>query len=306
MARNRPFKIALALSAAFHLSMVSVFSIEIWFPRNDLTYYSLRIVKQRSQLQEQSGRLARRDVLRVPLPDRLLEGEGLVPPASGDGGDVLTDNTGEDLFVRRPEDSFLGALPPIELPRLEFADMDRLRSREESLRIRSQYRELFAEKRQDSWARFSHELRDIGSALSRLTGLGAEEKPPVPTRVSNPAPGFALHIEWMSEPKDRSLLFSPPIPALWNLDAAELIEPIAVVFMVNPQGKVTEIQIPLEDDAGVVADIGGALLSYRFEPLDVAATQNQRGTLLVIATPWAAQGAAVPWAAQGAAVELGP
>jgi len=167
------------------------------------------------------------------------------------------------------------------LPKLEFAALDRLRTREESLRLRSRFSDVFEPQPRDSWARFSHELRGIGSALSRWAAPKPEKESGRPQLVRNSASGFTIYIEWMSPP-ERDLLISPPIPDLWNLDPDDLIEPITLIFTVNPQGKVTEIQFPLEDEAGVIASIGQTLLKYRFKPLtDKDAPQEQRGLLLV-------------------------
>jgi len=100
-------------------------------------------------------------------------------------------------------------------------------------------------------------------------------------RVSTPMAGFGVYIEWMSEPKERALLFSPPIQALWGVDPSRFDQPVALVFAVNPQGKVTEVQVPLEDEDGVVASVGAALLKYVFDPLQGDEPALQRGTLLV-------------------------
>jgi len=261
---NRPFTVALIVSTVFHLSMVSVFSIVIWFPRQDAKYFLVQIVQQ-----PRVGRAPapRRDVLRVPNFDRPLdyaEAEGL--PAE-------------------PEGQWLPSLPEIELPRLEFADLERLRTREESLRIRSRYDAIFPSRPEDSWARFSRELRGLGGLFHRLRSSLGEDEPEPPRRVTSPAPGFAAYIEWMSGPKDRELLFSPSVRGLLNVDPAQLDAPITLIFEVDPQGKVTEVQIPVEDEAGIITSVGSALLRYRFEPLGIEETKHQRGTFLVTAAP---------------------
>lgn len=262
-ARNRALIAALAVSGLFHLSMVSVFQIMIWFPRHDIEYFRVEIVRQ-----SPAGRVASSDVpverhaLRVRSSDELFGGGG----------------------AEAVEDPLAGgwdALPPIDLPRIEFAELDRLRTREESLKIRSQFTELFDARPKDSWALFSEELRGLGQRLrSGLVGDEPAEPPRRPTRVGSPAPGFSIYVQWMQAPYERELLFSPPVQALWEVDAVELAQPIALAFTVNAQGKVTEIQIPMEDDAGLVSAIGSALMKYRFAPLREG-DQSQRGTLLV-------------------------
>ena len=288
LAGNRPFTVALVVSTLFHLSMVSVFSIVLWFPRYDVRYYPVEIVQQyatavRPRLAKRDTG-AGRDALRVPSPDRMIEDLGGL---AEEGGGMLETAGVEELAVgggNSPDEAW-ASLPPVELPRLQFADLERLRTREESLRIRSQFSDLFQERTEDSWALFSRRLRGIGGALTRWTsGRPAPDKAG-PIRVSSPAPGFALYIEWMSNPKDRELLFSPPIRALWGVDPAGFRDSIAFVFKVNPQGKVSEVQVPVEDDEGITDGVGGALSQYRFAPLEGEDARDQRGTLLLVAEP---------------------
>lgn len=281
--RNEPLAIALLVSAVFHLSMVSVFSIVLYFPRHDLEYYSVQIVEQRpvkmgdsAQTAEPAQRPPERTpatagALRVPSPDGLLADE------DGDENDLLADATLPEGW---------GDLPPIQLPKLEFAGMDLLRTREESLRIRAEYSDLFERKPKDSWARFSDQLRGLGTAL---TGLGPQGLPELasdsaqPKKVSSPAPGFAVYIEWMSEPTDRELLFSPPIQTLWSVEPSNLARPVVLAFTVNPQGKVIDVQIPIEDEEGVASEIAATLLKYRFDVLQGPNPRDQIGTLVVAA-----------------------
>ena len=292
VARNRPFTVALVVSTLFHLSMVSVFSIVLWFPRYDVRYYSVEIVQQYAA--SALSRLAKRDtgagrdVLRVPSPDRMFETAGALAEEAGGmlettGVEALAVGGGD--FADEAEEAGWASLPPIELPRLEFADLERIRTREESLRIRSQFSDLFEERAEDSWAMFSRRLRGIGGALTRWTSTRPASDKAGPIRVSSPAPGFALYIEWMSSPKGRELLFSPPIRALWGVDPAGFSDSIAFVFKVNPQGKVTEVQVPVEDDEGITDGVGGALSRYRFAPLEREDARDQRGTLLLVAEP---------------------
>ncbi|MCX5769488.1 MAG: hypothetical protein NTZ09_04340 [Candidatus Hydrogenedentes bacterium] len=265
-ARNTPLRVALVISGILHLSTVSVFSIMIWFPRHDLKYYSVEIVRQQSAPPDAVAP-PRTGALRVRSADELFDGAEAGSPDADIAGVGVTDGW--------------AALPPIDLPRVEFAEFERLRTREESLKIRSQFNELFDARPKDSWALFSEELHGLGQRLrSGLTGREAPAPAPLPVRVSSPAPGFAIYVQWMGSPYDRRLLFSPPIQALWDVDAVEVARPIALAFTVNPQGKVIEIQLPGEDEKKLSSAIGTALLKYRFAPLSDGG-QDQRGTLLV-------------------------
>jgi hypothetical protein len=268
--RDRAFRVALVISGVLHLSAVSVFSIMIWFPRQDLKYFSVDIVRQSAEPAPASAAgaeaPARIGALRVRSAEEFFDGDDTGAPSAADT--AMADGW--------------AALPPIDLPKVEFAEFDRLRTREESLRIRSQFTEIFDTRPKDSWALFSEQLRGLGQRLT--SGIMGRETPPAapsPVRVSTPAPGFAIYIQWMGAPYDRQLLFSPPVQALWDVDAVEVSRPIALAFTVNAQGKVTEIQrMPIEDEEGLATAIGAALLKYRFAPL-AEGNKAQRGTLLV-------------------------
>ena len=264
--RNRAFGVALVISGILHLSTVSVFSIMIWFPRHDLKYFSVDLVRQ--ELAPANAEApARTGALRVRSADELFAGN-----ETGLAADTMAADSMADAWA---------GLPPIELPRVEFAEFDRLRTREESLKIQSQFTELFDARPKDSWALFSEQLRGLGQRLrSGLTGREAPPPAPRPVRVSTPAPGFGIYVQWMGSPYDRQLLFSPPVQALWDVDAVEVARPIALAFTINPQGKVIEIQLPPEDEQGLASAIGTALLKYRFAPVREG-NRDQRGTLLV-------------------------
>lgn len=284
-ARNRPFTVALTVSALLHLSMVTVFSIVIYFPTRNTEYYSVDIVRDpaartlATEPESTEAPLPGLGKLSMRSPDQLIEGSDL--------GAVKTDGSlsggGLDALVAKalePPDSWAD-LPDIDLPRLEFDALERVRSREQGLQIRRQYTDIFERQPQDSWARFSGQLRGLGGALARLARLEDDGSVVAPRKISTPAPGYAMYIEWMSAPLDRELLFSPPIKALREVDASRLAAPITLVFSVNAQGKVTDVQVPFEDEEGVASSVGGALLQYRFAPTPVGGPEIQRGTLIV-------------------------
>jgi hypothetical protein len=262
MAAGRPFSVALLISTLFHLSMISVFSIVIYLPRKDIHYCAVEIVPQAAA---RTVAAARRDVLRVPSPERLLE--AAEPDVIGPG----------------EVEEGLDAVVMVQLPRLEFADLDRVRYREESRKIHARFSDLFEQKPQDSWAQFVSTLRGISHAVVRWTSPEPPEEHARPMPVSSPAPGFSASIEWLSEPKTRPVLFSPPIQALWHTDPAQLDVPVTLIFSVSPQGRVTEVRAPEADKDGIVADVSNTLWKYRFEPLNATGAGNQRGALSITA-----------------------
>lgn len=265
MARDRAFKISLGISTLFHLSMVTLFSIYIWVPVRDISYYTFDIV---DPVTHESVLRGPQDVLRVPTMEDALR------PAATDETEAL-----EPLALSTPENLDPG-LPQISLPRLEVAELERLQVKEEGLRIRSHFDQ---EGPKDPWARFGREIGKLQDALRQWTTFESLDEPEEPALqpVSRPVEGLALYIDWMSAPEDRELIFAPPIDALWKLDPKTMTEPIAIMFKVNPEGQVIEVMTPVEDADGVVASAGKALIRYRFEPLDQKDAGDQYGTLLI-------------------------
>ena len=58
-----------------------------------------------------------------------------------------------------------------------------------------------------------------------------------------PAEGFEAIIVWSGEPKDRALLFAPPVDALWDAEAGDLDRPIEVVLQVDALGNVVNSNV---------------------------------------------------------------
>jgi hypothetical protein len=134
----------------------------------------------------------------------------------------------------------------------------------------------------DSWARFISEIGRLDDALRQLPLFdSAPKEEAAPAPVSRPVDGLAVYIDWMGEPEDRELIFSPPIDALWGIEPTRMTESISVVFKVNPQGEVIEVLTPVEDEQGIVAGAGRALLKYRFAPLEGPGQGDQYGTLII-------------------------
>ncbi len=246
MPRTSAFNIALAVSVLFHLSMVSVFSIVILLPKPETRQFTI----------------------------------GLVQPPTPDSDQPMPTDRYPNLLALADE-SDTDLLPPVELPRLA-SSLPVLRSPEESLKIRSQFSELFETREADtpdSWARFTSELRGIGPALSQWAWPRTVQTTPNRVRLECPAPGIALFVEWMSDPRDRRALFVPPIASLWRLEPARPTAPISIIFSVNEKGKVENVQTSIEDATGVVSELQTVLPRFQFEPIENV--HLQRGTLFV-------------------------
>ncbi|MFO7774999.1 MAG: hypothetical protein R6W89_04300 [Candidatus Hydrogenedentota bacterium] len=250
MMRDRVFLIALGASGLLHLSMVTLFSIGIYFPREEHEYYDFQIVDVNARNQAASFSDSA-DSLDLPT-------QGELAPGIADSPSFGSEN--DERFAAP-------SLPSIELPRLEFADLDRLRLREMGADAESRYRRHSSSHPGDSWARFGQELERFGHTLTRLPFLSERSnvsKAP-PEVLTHPAPDFKARIEWLSDPKDRQLIFAPPIDALWGLQPAAL-QPMTFIIRVNAEGRVVEVISPAEGDSELVSQVGRQLLRYRFAP----------------------------------------
>ena len=273
MLRNRTFVVSLGISALLHLSMITVFSIGVWFKVTPTPYYEFRIVPET---------LARADPAPLspdPIPEHQLRLPGLEDPLG------LADEPDDSLETLKLTSTggLEPPLPAVELPTILFSDLDRLSQRKLSLNVGARRAELLAEERQDSWSRFGKEIAQLREAMGRLPFFdqeSGEESTGAPL-VSVPAEGFEIRVEWMGDPTDRGLLFSPPIEALWRTDPDDLAEPITFMLRVGPDGRVREvIPVTVTDDTSLTVDIAKALTRYRFTPLEHE-TVDQRGTLVL-------------------------
>ncbi len=269
MAQDRVFLIALGISGLLHLSMVTLFSIGIYFPREDHEYYAFEIVDSRmlgAGFSESPPGL-------VDLP-----AGGELAPGIADGPSFGNENDGHFAAP---------SLPPIELPRLEFADLDRLRLREMGADAESRYRRHSPSHPGDSWARFGQELERFGDTLARLPFLPERREggeAPAAEVLTHPAPDFRARIEWLSEPKDRQLIFAPPIDALWGLEPAAL-QPMTFIIRVNSEGRVVEVISPAEGDPELVSQVGRQLLRYRFAPHNANQMETQLASYTLSGDP---------------------
>jgi len=246
------------------LSMVTIFNIVVYFPRHDTSFYEFTIVP-------------------LNIPESAPEG-----PGEG-SSEIERDGLGGEKLALRGGTG--AALPVIQLPTLEFAELERLRVRQEGLQSLSRYDDLFQAPVDDSWSRFSRGLSGMSRSLSRLRLSGGsdgtlESGLILPTSqeriVHRPAEGFEAGLIWSTEPRDRKLLFAPPIEALWNVDGTSLQRPIEIVLQVNALGRVVNVFSPNVDERELVDAIQMTALQYRFEPLSLDEAGNQTATVRIV------------------------
>lgn len=265
MAQNRPFLLAFAFSSVLHLSMVTIFTIYIDIPVAKIGYYTFDIVNPATHL-SYLGPGATDD-----LPQNSLR-ETLRLNASDLTGVEAPANVSEGIT---------GEFPAITLPTWALPELERLQLRQESLRLRA---EFVRKQKQKPLSFLLGESGFLRETLGRIADFGDDDEAPAQNSamlVGRPVEGVVMYIEWMADPKDREILYSPPIESLWRLGPSALRQPMSILFKVAASGEVIEVLTPIEEDNELAGSAGKALLKYRFAPLLEGEDKEQYGTLLV-------------------------
>lgn len=263
--QHKPAIVAFAASAALHLSMVTVFTIYIDIPVARMRYYTFDIVNPATH--ESFLGTAGSDDLPASVPREKLR---------LDTGNPTRIDAAESLPVEVATE-----FPTITLPTWAAPELERLQLRQESLRLRA---EFTRKQKQRPLAFLLGDSGFLRETLGRITDFGDEDEPaPTSTAmlVGRPVEGVVMYIEWMAEPRNREILFSPPIEGLWRLGPSALRQPMSLLFKVAATGEVTEVLTPIEDENELASSAGKALLKYRFAPLLEGGTNDQYGTLIV-------------------------
>ncbi len=251
---DRVFLYSLVVSALFHLSMITLFSIEMRYELRPIRYYPFDIV----------------DVSR------------LTPPAPADDS-LLTLPGGPSPFGERPEgEDILASIPEISLPVMPFEDFGTITLRQPELSLDPRLTGEAGRPR-DAWARFGREIQDLRDTLKGLPLFddlgGTPQRSGLEVDVM---PGVRGRIEWLGEPRDRELLLSAPAIAPLEAGPPGLSSPVAILFRVDREGKVHEVLSPPDTSDGVVSAAADALRQYRFEVLTDGRGGLQSGTLTLL------------------------
>ncbi|MBX7255634.1 MAG: hypothetical protein K1Y02_04655 [Candidatus Hydrogenedentes bacterium] len=265
MGRHKPAVVAFAFSAALHLSMVTVFTIYIDIPVPRLRYYTFDIVNPTTH-----------ESYLGPIEPDILPDASLRETLRLDTGVQPLADVAESIPA-----GVASEFPTITLPTWAVPELERLQLRQESLRLRAEFT------RKQKQSPFSFLLGESGflrETLGRITDSDDETAAPPTTSailVGRPVEGVVMYIEWMADPRNREILFSPPVESLWRLGPSSLQQPLSLLFKVAATGEVTEVLTPIEDDNELAASAGKALLKYRFAPLLEGGEREQYGTLII-------------------------
>lgn len=251
MVRDRVLMMTMGVSALFHLSMFTLFSIYVWVPVYRPKYAQLEIINLDTVGTASAVPGA---TLRIPAFDETAEGTAEALP---------------QLDV---------SLPEIALPTL---DLERPRMIVSSLKIRSEYG---PEAPQGSWARFIGTIGKLDDRLRGYTPLQSvfpeEAAPARSAPIAQLSDGLSLYVEWLGEPRDRELQLAAPIDSSWRTDPKSVRTPLSLPFKVNAAGEVVYV-LPHAPGDEILASVSRALLNFRFAPLEDPRAPDQYGTIIV-------------------------
>lgn len=264
MGRNRAFQVALVISAAFHLSMVTVFSIQIPFTRPVVVYYPFDIVDPYTfEPVFRPGATA----LRAPALTDLLRGQAEADPRDAPGA--------SSQMAR------MAALPTVDLPQLDYANFDLLSIRDMQLELE---RTVESARSRPPAINLDRQLERIADTLVRqplLEGFdGDRPRGIAPQTIVHPVTqGVVAEIDWLGPPTDRQVLFAPPLAALDAVSPLGFRLPVSLDVRVAPSGRVESVQAPMDIDLLMATRLEAALERWRFEPISQEMPQSARVTL---------------------------
>lgn len=224
---NRRLWMAVAISAAIHLSAVTIFNVVIYFPISEIEYFEFRFVEapRGSMGADAPG------VLALSTPTRWEWLPALQPPNLGDlpEGKLSLSNT------VMPDQSLAQEIYGDQSP--EFSVLDET---------------------------FDNVQRSFRRLTLETDRLRLEDTPPANQQRFTPTAGFTGELNWVQREKARGLLFSPPLQSLWSLPADFIRNGLHYSLTVDPAGRVTRVWNEDLRSGEELASLEAQLLQYRF------------------------------------------
>lgn len=244
------FFIIILFSLLLHLSAVTIFKIVVYVPRSDLQYIDIKVVQVESPMILASSQL------------RISGGS-------------------EDFGWSGGRNLVSGIENKIELPQLEFEEMEKLRLRSTLIEEIEREKPLIQEFR-DSWAQFGVGVSKIRESLSALSPFGEESKysnikhsESAPVLRHNIGNNIEITYRCLAPPYQRKILFVP-----LSLDITGKLDRAA------PQSFEFLLEVNFDGNVVRVADLsieGGESLSHikelvekiKFEPLFEVSSESR-------------------------------
>lgn len=226
---NRRLLVAVAISAAVHLSAVTIFNVVIYFPISEIKYFEFRFVEapRGSMGAEEPGLLA------------------LSTPAKWEW------------------------LPQIQPPSLDQLNAGRLSLSNAVLPEQSLAQEIYGSESPEMsvlGAAFDNVQRSVRRLTLEADSLRLDSTPPVNVQRFTPTAGFSGELRWSQREDVRGLLFSPPLQSLWSLPADVIRGGLTYTLTVDPSGRVTRVWNEDLRSGEQLAAVESQLLQYRFAP----------------------------------------
>ncbi|MCX8066130.1 MAG: hypothetical protein N3G21_13340 [Candidatus Hydrogenedentes bacterium] len=241
---KKRFWLVIFFSFILHLSVVTVFKIVVYVPRTDLQYMKLNLVQ-------------------VDSPVILSKGSQLKISQRMEG------TQWDDASLLPME----GLPKEVELPRLEFEEMKKLRLRRTLVEEDMEDRPLIEEFK-DSWAQFGVGVNKIRESLSALYPFGADERIETKSRedfspilVQDVGGGVKITYRFLEPPYNRRILFVPVSLELVNKIRDSSYKSYDFMIEINAEGdvlKVLDLNIERDEYSNSVSEL---VSNIKFEPL---------------------------------------
>ena len=250
MFRDRALNIALVVSLGWHLLLLKMFTIVVVFPPVDEPpYLEFAFVK-----------------LPTVLSEPFLSGPGSY------GYPLGRRRLGDSLHVA--EDESLIARAEIQLPGLDFSKLEQLTIAARLTFSPEGVRGLLPPDYEDLYPRVESGFQRLLSSVAGDGDIVRRLFPPISRRRT---PRLS-RVEWQGEPRDRDLLFAPPLRGLyWDTDEGEE-EKISLSFAVDSEGRVTDVHALTGGTAQLIDAATKAMKAYLFESCEAP---EQWGTLTI-------------------------
>ncbi len=244
------FFVIILFSLLLHLSAVTIFKIVVYVPRSDLQYIDMKVVQVESPMILASSQLR-------------ISGES------------------QDFGWGGSKDLVSGIDNKIELPQLEFEEMEKLRLRSTLIEEIETEKPLIQEFR-DSWAQFGVGVSKIRESLSALSPFSEESKYSNIKRSEsasilrhNIGNNIEITYRCLAPPYQRKILFAPlSLDITGKLDRAA---PQSFEFLleVNSDGNVVRVADLSIEGGENISDIKELVEKIKFEPILEVSLENR-------------------------------
>lgn len=241
---RKRFWVVILFSLVLHLSAVTIFKIVVYVPRSDLQYMKMNLIQVDS------------------------------PVIISSDGQLKISRKIEEIQLDEGDEGRIESLSSVvELPRLEFEQMKKLRLRSTLVEEDIVEKPLIEEFR-DSWAQFGVGVNRIRESLSALYPFGEPEKKETKSgredsfvRTQEVGGGVRVTYRALNPPFNRKILFVPVSLELISRIGKGSMKNYDFMIELSPEGdvlKVVDLNIDKDEYVDTIKEL---IANIKFEPL---------------------------------------